>query len=74
MNTELPKSTQEAAELALYLAITAPTKKQSKIAFDLAVSFKSGLTESEIEDAKANVIRKIEAEENSGELNSQHEQ
>ena len=61
MHTKL-ETTQEAVELALYLAITADCNKLSAKALSQAKDFAADLTEAEMADAKANVSRQVEME------------
>ena len=58
MHTKL-ETTQQAVELALYLAITADCNKLSAKALGQAKDFAADLTEAEMIDAKANVRNEI---------------
>ena len=59
---DTPKTTQEAVELGLYLAITADTEEKSKEALELARRLSYQITYGECEIAKINVRRYIERE------------
>tara|TARA_R110000765_G_scaffold162588_1_gene267382 strand:+ start:195 stop:491 length:297 start_codon:yes stop_codon:yes gene_type:complete len=61
MHTKL-ETTQEAVELALYLAITADCNELSAKALSQAKDFAADLTEAEMIYAKANVSRQVELE------------
>jgi len=61
MHTKL-ETTQEAVELALYLAITADCNELSAKALSQAKDFAADLTEAEMIDAKANVSRQVDRE------------
>ena len=61
MHTKL-ETTQQAVELALYLAITADCNKLSAKALGQAKDFAADLTEAEMIDAKANVSRQVDRE------------
>ena len=61
MHTKL-ETTQEAVELALYLAITADCNELSAKALRQAKDFAADLTEAEMIDAKANVSRQVDRE------------
>ena len=56
------ETTQEAVELALYLAITADCNELSAKALSQAKDFAADLTEAEMADAKANVSRQVDRE------------
>jgi hypothetical protein len=62
MTKDTPKTTQEAVELGLYLAITADTEQKSAEALDLAKGLALGLNYAEIQDAKRNVAARIKLE------------
>tara|TARA_R110002167_G_scaffold48316_2_gene142634 strand:+ start:303 stop:614 length:312 start_codon:yes stop_codon:yes gene_type:complete len=59
MHHDTPKTTQEAVELGLYLAITADCNEKSADALRLAKDLAIDLTEAEMMDAKSNVRRHI---------------
>ena len=61
MHTKL-ETTQQAVELALYLAITADCNELSAKALSQAKYFARDITEAEMIDAKANVSRLVELE------------
>ena len=61
MHTKL-ETTQEAVELALYLAITADCNKLSAKALSQAKYFARDITPAEMIDAKENVARQVELE------------
>jgi len=56
------ETTQEAVELALYLAITADCNELSAKALSQAKDFARDITPAEMIDAKANVARQVELE------------
>ena len=66
MHNNAPKSTREAVELGLYLAITAETEEASKEALELARGLSYQITYGEGEIAKINVRRYIERERAEG--------
>jgi len=61
MHTKL-ETTQEAVELALYLAITADCNELSAKALSQAKYFARDITPAEMIDAKANVKKQVEGE------------
>ena len=61
MHTKL-ETTQEAVELALYLAITADCNELSAKALSQAKDFARDITPAEMIDAKENVARQVELE------------
>jgi len=59
-----PQSPVEAVSLGLYQSITAPSEEQSQRAFEttLEIIAKTGMSEHEVEKAKALALVKVEKE------------
>jgi len=54
-----PKTPYEATVLALELAITAPTEEKARECSEMAEGIASGLSEAEVEKAKAQALANI---------------
>ena len=59
-----PTSTYEALVLALFLALTAPSRGQAAEVIKMAEQFAAGLTAAQVEAAKAGAVARYNAQEN----------